>query len=216
MSASVEQVVDALDFGDGDTLVVDLDLFVGLEVIPHQHLVAAADQRVPHLDRRQPVDVEMRDHVAGEIDGDERHVGEVVQVAAAGRDHRIRFLDDQVIHDRQVVRGQVPQDADVVLKQPEVDARGIVVIERAESAVVDEVADLPDSSAEQERVVDHDLQVLPVRQLDQLLGLLRRRRERLLDEDVLAVFQRGLGQLEMRPHRGDDRHRVDVGRPQHL
>ena len=53
-----------------------------------------------------------------------------------------------------------------------------------------------DGAAEEKGVVHHDLQVLPVGQLDQLLGLLRRRRERLLDEDVLAVLERRLGQLD--------------------
>ena len=140
----------------------------------------------------------------------------LVQVIAARRDDRFRLLDDQVIHDRQVVRRQIPQHADVVLKQPQVDARRIVVVERTKRAVVDEIADLSDRPAEQEGVVHHDLQVLPLRQLNQLLGLLRRRGERLLDEHVLAVLERRLRQLEMRPDRRDDRDRVDVGRVQHV
>ena len=50
------------------------------------------------------------------------------------------------------------------------------------------------------------------RQLDELLGLRRRRRERLLDEHVLAVLERRLRQLEVRPDRRDDGDGVDVGR----
>ena len=36
--------------------------------------------------------------------------------------------------------------------------------------------------------------------------------EGLLDEDVLAVFERGLGQFVVRPHRSDHGDRVDLGR----
>ena len=71
-------------------------------------------------------------------------------------------------------------------------------------------------AAEEEGVVHHDLQVLALGQLDQLLGLLRRRRERLLDEHVLAVLERRLRQLEVRPDRRDDGDGVDVRRRQDL
>ena len=59
-----QQIVDALAVGDLDALVVHLDLLVGLEVVPDEHLVAAANQRRPDLDRRQPVDVDVRGDVA--------------------------------------------------------------------------------------------------------------------------------------------------------
>ena len=152
----------------------------------------------------------------GKIHGDERHVGQLVEVIPARGDDRFRLLADEVVHDRQIVRRQIPHDAHVVLKQSEVDPRGIEVIQRAERAVVDQLANLPNRAAEQERVVHHDLQVLPARQLDELARLRRRRRERLLDEDVLAVFERRLRQLEVRPDRRDDRHGVDVRRLQNL
>ena len=70
------------------------------------------------------------------------------------------LLADDVVHDRQIVRREVPDDADVVLKQAEVHARRVEVVERPERAGVDDLADLPHRAAEQERVVDHDLQVL--------------------------------------------------------
>ena len=125
------------------------------------------------------------------------------------------LLRDDVVHDRQVVRRQIPDDVDVVLKQSEVHPRRVEVVERPQRAAVDELPDLPDRAAEEERVVHHDLEVLPVGQLDQLLGLRGGRRERLLDEHVLAVLERRLGELEVRPDRRDHRDRVDVGRRQH-
>ena len=114
------------------------------------------------------------------------------------------------------MRREIPHDADIVLEEAEVHARRVEIVERPQRAVVDELPDLPHGAAEEERVIHHDLQVLPVRQLDQLLGLLRRRRERLFDEDVLAVLERGLCELEVRPDRRDDGDRIDLGRMQNL
>src|SRR5262249_29305367 len=56
-----QQFVKALSgAADIDALVVHLDLLVWLEVVPHQHLVAAANERRADSDWRQPVDVDVR------------------------------------------------------------------------------------------------------------------------------------------------------------
>ena len=55
-------------------------------------------------------------------------------------------------------------------------------------------------------MVHHDPEILPLRQLDQLLRLLGGGGERFLDEHVLAVFQGDFGQIEVRAdggHHGD-------------
>src|SRR6266853_96398 len=211
-----QQVIQTLAAPDFHTLVIDLDLLVGLQIVPDEHLVLAADERGPDLHGRQPVHVDVGDDVAREIDRDEPHVGVAVQVASAGRDDRLGPLGNDVVHDRQIVRGQIPDHAHVVLEQPEVHARGIEVVQLAQRAAVDQLANLPHGPAEEEGVIHHDLQVLPFSQLDELLGLLRRGCEGLLDEYVFAVRQRGLRQLVMRPDRRDDRDSVDVRRRQHL
>ena len=111
---------------------------------------------------------------------------------------------------------EVPDDVDVMLEQAEIHSRRVEVIERSQRAAVDELTDLPDGAVEHERVIDHELEVFPLCQLDQLLGLLRRRREWLLNEHMLAVLEGGFRQIEMRPDRRDHRDRVDVRRRQHF
>ncbi len=91
---------------------------------------------------------------------------------AAGGDDRFGLLADDVVHDRQIVRREVPHDADVVLEEPEIDARRVEVIELPERALVDQFPNLPDRAAEEEGVVHHDAEVLPLGQLDQLFCLL--------------------------------------------
>ena len=137
-------------------------------------------------------------------------------MALAGGTDAFRLGVDQVIHDGEIVRRQVPNHVDIMLKQAEVDARGIVIEELSEDALVDQLADLPDGASEKERVIDHDLQLPGGREIDQLRGLRRRRGERLLDKHVLAVFECRLGELEVGPDGRDHRHRVDVGRTDDL
>ena len=64
--------------GEADALVVDLDLLARLQVVVGDHLLAAADQDLPDLHRREPADVDVRDD-AGVVE--ERDVGEVLRRA---------------------------------------------------------------------------------------------------------------------------------------
>ena len=154
----------------------------------------------------------MRDGVTREVDGEERHVHEPVEVRLPGRDNRFRLLRDEKAHDREIVGCEVPHDAHVVLEEPQVDPRRVVVVEVTQHPLVDELTDLPHRAREQEGVVDHDPETLPLGQLDQLLGLSRGGGERLLHEDVLAVLQGGLRQVEVCADGRHHRDRVDVRR----
>src|SRR5439155_13046811 len=107
-------------------------------------------------------------------------------------------------------------DVDVVLKEPEVHSRRVEIVEGAERTTVDELADLCDRTAEQERVIHHQLEILPFGELDELLRLLGGRGERLFEKDMLAVFERRLRQGEMRPDRSHDGDGVDIGRGQYV
>src|SRR6516165_6043366 len=114
-----------------NTLVVDLDFFVGFEVVPHEHSFLASNQGGAHLHGGQPVHVNVRDDVLGEIDGDERNVFDTVQMLFARSYDGFRLLPDHVVHDGEIVRGEVPNDVDVVLEQAKIDAKGIVVVQIA-------------------------------------------------------------------------------------
>ena len=105
---------------------------------------------------------------------------------------------------------QVPDDADVVLKEAQIHSRGIVVVEVAEDARVDELAHFSHGAGEEERVIHHDPEILALGQLDELLRLLSRGGERLLDEHVLSVLEGGLGDLKVCPDRGHHSDGVDL------
>src|SRR5438874_8050335 len=211
-----QQVVDTGPVLLLDALVVYLDLFVGLEIVPHQHLFLAADQRRADLDGREPVDVDVGDRVAREVDGEIRNVHEAIQVGLAGRDDGFGLRLDEKVHDRQIVRRQIPDHADVVLEESQVDPCRIVVVEVAEDAVVQELAHLSHGAGEEKSVVHHDRELLPLAQLDQLLRLAGGAGEGFFDEDMLPIVQGGLGQLEVRRDGGHDGNRIDLGRGQQV
>ena len=144
-----------------DALVVDLDLLARLQIVVDDHLAASADQCPPHLDRRQPVHVDMRDQVGGEEHG---QIGDVLRLAGevrqAGRRDRHRLLTgEDVVHDRQVVDGQVPDHVDIVLEEAEVDPRRVVVIDLPQIAGLDQLAHLANRAGVDEGVVDADHQI---------------------------------------------------------
>src|SRR6266403_1041625 len=55
-----QQIIDASPISHLHAFIVDFDFFIGLKIIPHQHLFLATDQSLANLDRCKPVDVDVR------------------------------------------------------------------------------------------------------------------------------------------------------------
>jgi len=115
-----QQVIDALAVGHLHSFVIDLDFFVGLEVVPHQHLFLPADQSRSDFDGGKPIDVNMRDHVTGKIDGNESHVRQTIQMPPTCSNDRLWFLLDDVIHNGQIMGSKVPHDVYIMLEEAKV------------------------------------------------------------------------------------------------
>ena len=109
------------------------------------------------------------------------------------------------------MRTQVPDDADVGLVEPEVHAARGDEVELAEGVLVQHLADHPDRRAVEERVSAHERQTAIGGQLHELVRLVGRRRERLLDERVLAGFEAAGGQIEVCEDGSGDEDRVKSG-----
>src|SRR5690348_3448799 len=77
-------------------------------------------------------------------------------------------------------------------------------------AVIHELPDLSHRTIEEKSVIHHDFEMVSVRKVNELFGLLGRRREGFFDESVLAVLKSTFCQVEMRPNRSDDRNRVNM------
>src|SRR5215467_12876637 len=65
-------------------------------------------------------------------------------------------------------------------------------------------------------MVHHDGKILLLSEVDEPVGLLRVRCERLFDEDMLSIFECGFCQLEMGPDGCDNSYGVDVLRRDEL
>jgi len=192
-------------------VVEDLDLLDVLGVVVDEHLLAADDDRAPQLDGAQPAGLDLGDDAAGEAQVDEGHVGDARgDAGAAGDAKRLGRLAEPVVEDAEVVRGEVPDHAHVLLVQAQVHALGGDEVDLAEVAGVDELLDLAHRWAEDEGVADHEREATLGGEVDQLAGLRRVRGHGLLDEDVLAGLEGGPGEGMVRADRREDEHGVDV------
>ena len=99
----------------------------------------------------------MGDDVLGKVQSDVGHVRQAVQVRSAGCHNKLRLKADQIVDDGQIVGGQVPDDIDVVLKEPQVDSRRVVVVERPQDPRIDQLLDLAHCPVEEKGVIHHDL-----------------------------------------------------------
>ena len=150
--------------GEADALVVDLDLLGRLEIVVGDHLLAAAEQDLAHLDRREPAHVDVRDgaRIVEQRDVREvlRRAGEMVDAARRDRD---RVFAEQVVEDREIVHGEVGDHVDVALEQAEVHADRVVVVDAPEIAALDDFAHLAHGARVYEGVVDEQHQVALLR-----------------------------------------------------
>ena len=94
-----------------------------------------------------------------------------------------------VEEDREVVRGEIPDDAGVTLMKSEVHAAARYEVDLAELATVDEALHGAYRRAVDERVPAHQGQPALLRQPQQFLRFLARRGQWLLHERVLAGFE---------------------------
>ena len=195
----------------GDAAVVDLDLLARLQVVVDDHLAAAADQRAPHLDRREPVDVDVRDQAVVEEAGQVRDVLRPARRRAPCRSRdRRRPLRRAGVHDREVVDRQIPEHVDVALEQPQVDAHRVEVVELAELARRRSARGSCGPRRCRRTCGPPSAPARGARPLRPAARPAPRRRERLLDQDVLAGLQRLHRQLEVAGDRRRDGDGVDL------
>ena len=114
------------------------------------------------------------------------------------------------------MRPKVPDDADIGLMQPEVHAARGDEVDLPQLAIIDQTLDRGDGGAVEERVARHQDEAALIGSLGQLYDLLRRRSQRLLDENVLPRVERCHREREVSGNRSRDRHRVERLVLQHL
>src|SRR5262249_11234842 len=148
---------------EGHAAVIDLHLLAGLDVVVYDHAATAGDQRLPDLDRGEPVRVDVSDQAPREEEREVRDVlGRAGDVAHSDGRHGHRFPREDVIDDREVVDSQVPQNVHVWLEQAEIRTDGVVVVDVAQGMAGDQLFDLPDGGGVNVRVIDHQHQLAPL------------------------------------------------------
>src|SRR6185437_8898238 len=100
--------------------------------------------------------------------------------------------------DRKVVGCEIPDDTHVGLVQPEVDSAERKEVDLPELARIEHLLDLDDGRAVHKRMSGEQDERRVFGTTDQLLRLRGRRRERLLDQDMLAGLECGARKIEVR------------------
>ena len=205
----LEVVQLLLGFVQADALVVHLDLLARLVVVVKDHLGGPADQRLPDLDRGYPAHIDVAHDVVLHVHGEQGLGNDPVPVVlGSGRRDSQLFEGHQVVHDRDVVGGEVPDHVHVLLEEAEVHARGVVVDELPKLALVDKFLDLPDRTRVNEGVIHVKNLLFLFSQLDQFLSLLHLLGHGLFEPNVLPILQALLSKLEMGRNRGGNSDRV--------
>ncbi len=200
----------------GHALVVHADLLARRQVVVHDHLPRSADQGGANLHRGEPVHVQVGDQVIVELD---RDVGQVLVPAEVGAPHRRdpdRVPVEQVVHDRDVVGGEVPDHVQIVLEQAQADPDGVEVQHVPDRPALDDLLDLVHGGVVDEGVIHHQREAPGVRELHERLRRLGGMRHRLLDQNVLAGLEGRLREGVVGPHRRADRQRVDLRVPEEV
>jgi len=91
----------------------------------------------------------------------------------------------------EIVRGQVPNDANVMLEKTQVHSPRIVVVQITEGSAVIQLSDFSNRAREQECVIHHDFQVLTRGQLDEFGCLRGGGGERFFHEYMFSMLERG-------------------------
>ena len=112
--------------------------------------------------------------------------------------HAVGQPAQEMVDDRDVVGGQVPQHVDVALKQAQVNPDAVNVVQLAELPRVNDLLDLLDGGAVHIGVVDHQDQAAGCGQIDQRLGVRSRMGQRLFNQHVFSGLKCGRGDVCMR------------------
>ena len=157
-----------------DTDIIDPDFFERLQIVINNHAARTYDRHLAHFARLQPA----------ALNGSETFVAkqkrEIGHVFHAGSDVRIpltihgqRQLVQNVENDGDVVRREIPDDIDILLKESQIEAASVDIANISDVAGTDDVAYLFDGRRIEKSMAAHEDNAFFVGDLDQLLAFRR-------------------------------------------
>src|SRR5918992_3946640 len=200
-----------------EALVVDGELALELHVVERRHPLRADDREATLLVRIEPGQMHVRGEPRGKAEVAEDHVLDaVVHIALAHRAALVRLLGGEPQDHGHVVCAERPEGVLVAAQLTQVEPVRVDIAHFAELAGLDQLVHLLDAGVVLEKMPDHEHPVAGARGLDDLLRLLDRASERLLDKAVLARLEHLARQLGVRGHRGGERDRIERLVAEHL
>ncbi len=152
--------------------VINPDLLHRLDVIVDDHFAGSNDRHLAHLAWFQPTALDGGELPAlegqgkvGNILDARRDVGVSLAVDEAGN------LTEQMKDDRNIMRSQIPNHVDVLLKQPQIETLAVDVTDVADFSLGNDLADHLNRGGIEKRVAHHQGQTPPGSDLDELQAL---------------------------------------------
>src|SRR5436190_2078565 len=146
--------------------------------------------------------MKMRDEVIGKLHDQISDVLDALfNMAASYGAQAFGLPIDQIIHDRKIVRRQVPKHIYVALEETKIDAHRIEIEQFAQLAAADDLFHLAHRDGVDERVVHHERKFVLLCDLDKFFGLTHGSRERLFQQYMFAGAEQILRYLEMSRYR---------------
>src|ERR1700730_5298250 len=105
--------MQAVSIIDLYAFIVNFDFLIGFEIVPDEHFLLATDQRRPDFHGGQPINVNMGNYVTWKIDRNKCDILVPIEMPFASRNNCFRLVWNDVIHNSEIMRGQVPDNADV-------------------------------------------------------------------------------------------------------
>src|SRR5215469_6447405 len=178
-------------FADSHAFLEDANALKVVEIIEDEALAAADGDNFADFVRVGPTNVDIADDFGAVAERDEANVfsrvTESTRANGAGPDGRFA---EEVVEDRDIVRGQIPDGVHVLADGTKIRASGVKVIHVAEGGRLHAFAHLADAGIVEESVGDHESAVIFFCELGKFLAVVDFEGQRLFDEDVAARFER--------------------------
>ena len=186
--------------------------FYGFCIVEDKHTVAAHNDKFLLFVGVEPAHEDMCADPRGEFQICHRYVGDAgVQEVAAHRIDIARLFTGQAQDDRDVVRGERPQNVFLPADLAQGKAARIDILKAAYGPLVDEFLQADHGGVVLKDVADEEDFLLFLRQTDQGVAFRVGQRQGLFDEDVLARLESLRGQCVVPGGRGGDDDGLDGG-----
>ena len=191
--------------------VINLDHFSRIGIVIHCHFCVADHRYATNFARMKPADMNMRGHP---VSIPEIKMGNIM-IARSEMGMRLhfnlfRFFVKEVKQDRNIVRGKIPNNIDIITIQPQIDSFCLDAIDFSQISTLDHFAQFIDGRAIKKGMSHCQNALLLICQSYQFFCLSYTCRQRFLNKYMFAVEQRLFRELVVCAYRSSNDYCINI------